>query len=311
MVGLMKAMALEAYKQPLKMMELPKPQPAKGELLIRVAYAGVNPADWKITEGYFAERMPTQFPLIPGWDVAGVVEAVGEGVDAKRIGESVFAYVRKPVAQWGSYAEYVTFDAQQVAPIPKSLTLREAAGVPLAALTAWQSVVEWGQVGKGEQVLIHAGAGGVGGFAIQMAHHFGAQVTTTASKRHHDYVKGLGADRVIDYTQEQVSGQFDLIFDTVGGATFEQAWSLLRRGGKLVSILAPIDEARAKAAGIQGKYVFVRPEGSQLRQIAQLFDDGSFKAPTIRDFPLSQANEAFALLREGHTQGKLVLEISG
>jgi NADPH:quinone reductase-like Zn-dependent oxidoreductase len=307
----MKAVAIERFGGPevMQLVTLPDPVAGPGEVLIRVAYAGVNPVDWKIREGHLKQRMPHQFPLVLGWDVAGQIVAVGVGVDRSRIGESVFSYVRKPIAQWGSFAELVAFEAQHVVPIPKKLTLRQAASIPLCTLTAWQAVVEWGQVQRGQSVLIQAGAGGVGGMAVQLAHHLGAHVTSTASEIHHTYVQRLGAERVIDYHTEKVTGSFDLVFDTVGGAVFEQCWSLVRPGGKLVSILEAIDPKRAQEAGIQGRYVFVRPDGDQLRQIARLLETGALQPPDIREFPLEQAADALEIQRRGHNQGKLVLKI--
>jgi len=291
-------------------MELPQPEPAADEVLIQVAYAGVNPVDWKVREGYLKERMPSRFPLILGWDVAGRIVTVGSNVSPQRVGELVFAYARKPVAQWGTYAEFVACEAAHVVPAPKSLSLRDAAAIPIATLTAWQSIVEWGHVGEGQRVLIHAGAGGVGGMAIQLAHHFGAHVTTTASERHHAYVKQLGADVAIDYTKAKVTETFDLVFDTVGGKVFEAAWEQVRSGGKLVSILEQPDPQRAKSQGIYAQYVNVHPDGGQLLQIAQLLDSGALKAPEVREFPLEQAVEALEIQRQGHTQGKLVIKVS-
>jgi len=291
--------------------QMPDPRPETGEVLIQVAYAGVNPADWKMCEGRFKGRMPSAFPLIPGWDVAGHIKAVGAGVDAKRIGEAVYAYTRKPVMQWGSFAELTTFEAQHVATAPKSLSMKQAAAIPLASLTAYQSVVEWGQVSKGQTVLIHAGAGGVGGMAIQFAHHHGARVITTCSPRHNAYVKQLGADIVVDYTKEKVTDQVDLVFDTVGGSAVEDAFKILRPGGRVVSILDPTVEQTAPAHGFAGKYIFVRPEGNHLRELARLFDTGAIQPPKVTEFPLEQASTALALLKEGHVEGKLVLKIGG
>ena len=182
--------------------DLPDPQPGPGEVLIALQATSVNPIDWKIREGLFECVFDHRFPIVPGWDAAGTVAAVGTGVEGLSAGQAVYAYCRKPLAHAGTYAEYVTMSADAVAPAPASLTAGQAAAIPLCALTCWQSLVDFGQVQAGDTVLIHAGAGGVGSLAIQLAKHLGARVLTTASARNADYVTGLGADLVIDYTQE-------------------------------------------------------------------------------------------------------------
>ncbi len=315
----MRAIALTAYGGPeqLQLMELPTPVPADDEVLIEVVCAGVNPVDWKIREGRLKERMPNAFPLIPGWDAAGTVAAVGRNVSTFKGGERVFAYCRKPVIQWGTYAEYVTMDAAHVAPMPANLDFAQAAAIPLAGLTAWQSLFDSACLDRGQRVLIHAGAGGVGSLAIQLARHVGATVYTTASASNHDYVRSLGADHAIDYTREDfvaamqrlVPDGVDVVYDTVGGEVYRRSYAVLKRGGYLVSILEQPDDALMAHHGVRAGYVFVRPDGEQLGALAYLIETGAVRAPQIEELPLTDAATAQEKNRARHVRGKIVLRI--
>ena len=186
----------------LQMAEVPTPTAQADEVLIRVAYAGVNPVDWKIREGMLEGLFEHRFPLILGWDAAGTVAAVGTAVTDFKVGDKVYAYCRRPIVQWGTYAEYLAMESSAVAPIPANLTFAQAAAIPLTALTSWQALFDAGQLKAVQSVLIHAGAGGTGGMAIQFAKHAGGTVFTTASAGNHEYVRSLGADHVIDYQRE-------------------------------------------------------------------------------------------------------------
>jgi NADPH2:quinone reductase len=315
----MRAIAIEEFGGPekLKAMDLPEPHAAPGEVVVRAVAAGVNPVDWKMREGWLKSRFPHAFPIVPGWDVAGTVEEIGEGVSRVRKGERVFAYARKPVVQWGTYAELVAVPETAVARMPSRLLFEEAAAVPLAALTAYQSLVGTEGVGPGTVVLIHAGAGGVGHFAVQLARNAGARVLATAGTSSREFVLGLGADDVIDYTREDWSDAVDrlspdgvdVVYDTVGGDTQKLSFDVLKPGGRLVSIVTPPDPALARKRGVRADYVFVEPSGAQLSTLAEMCDSGKLKPSVERIFPLADAAEAQRLSQAGHVHGKLVLAL--
>ena len=314
----MKAIGIRRFGggEVLEELDLPKPSPGPQEALVRIRAAGVNPVDWKIREGLFEGRMSHRFPIVLGWDAAGVVEALGEKADFARVGDEIFAYCRKDILQDGSYAEYILLERQHLAPKPKNLSFEEAAAIPLAGLTAYQSLFEGIQLKAGESVLIHAGAGGVGGFAIQLAKNVGAKVLTTASARHHDYLKDLGADEIIDYTKESFvqatrrlfPGGIDAVFDTVGGQTQIESVEVLKQGGRITSILA-MNEAFFRERGLVPHYVFVRPESGQLEQLRELAEVGKLSVKIEKIFPLAEAVQAHELIEGKHTQGKIVLSI--
>lgn len=316
---LMKAMVIDVFggAEKLHLKEIPVPQPKENEVLIRIAYAAVNPVDWKICEGMLKNMLPHEFPLVPGWDAAGVIESVGEDVTGFKVDDEVFAYCRKPIVHEGTYAEYITFEAKHIAHKPKNITLAQAAAVPLVALTAWQALIDEAQLQTGESVLIEAGAGGVGGFGIQLAKYLGAKVYTTASKENHAYVKQLGADFVIDYQHENVQEKIkawepkglDVVFDCVGGETLKSCYSLLKPGGRLVSIAGQIDPKLTEKYKIFGSFCFVTPNGAQLAKIGKLIEEGKLKIPQIEEFPIEQAAVAWAKSQQGHTHGKIVLKV--
>ncbi len=302
----------------LHLADVPIPDPEKGEVQIQAVYAGVNPVDWKIREGYLRKRLKTEFPVIPGWDVAGVVTKVGKGVTRFKEGDEVYAYCRKPLVKWGTFAEYVCVDAEYVASLPKYLGFNEAAAIPLVALTSWQALIDLAKVSKGESVLIHAGAGGVGSMAIQLAKWAGAKVYATASEHNHDYVKKLGADVAIDYhtmsTKDAMKKYepqgFDMILDAVGEPVFEESLHCVKKGGWLVTICKLfIQDSVGQEYGIRTGFVFVRPDGKQLAEIAKLFDEGILKPPNLTEFPLEEAVKALDQMQTEHTRGKIVLKI--
>lgn len=314
----MKAILFDDYGDVdvLKMRVVADPQPGPGEVRIRVHAAGVNPVDFKIRKGYLKGRLPNELPIIPGWDAAGVIDVAGDGVSLVKPGDEVYAYCRKPVIQFGTYAEYVVVPESFVALKPAKASFAEAATIPLAALTAWQSLFDAAQLKAGQTVLIHAGAGGVGGFAIQLARHAGARVVATGSRHNHDYMRTLGAHEVIDYTEgdfrEPVRllhpGGVDVAYDTVGGRELQaRTADVVKPGGTIVSILAYEDEAAIKAKGIETRYVFVSPNREQLIQLAGLFDAGQLRTRIAGQFPLAEAAEAHRRIESGHTAGKLVL----
>ncbi|MGZ8450428.1 MAG: NADP-dependent oxidoreductase [Candidatus Deferrimicrobiaceae bacterium] len=315
----MRAIVFDAFGGPerLRVAEIHKPSPASGEVLIEVHCASVNPVDWKIREGMLAELFPYEFPIVPGWDAAGVVAGAGSGVTAFRAGDKVFAYCRKPKIRHGTYAEYVTMAADAVAPMPGNMDFAAASTIPLTGLTAWQSLFDAGKLSAGQRVLIHAGAGGVGSLAIQFAKNAGATVYTTARGRNHAYVKGLGADAAIDYTREKFVDAMrvlapegvDLVLDTIGGRVQTESYKALRAGGMLVSIINLPESGEAERYGARTNFVFVSPNGGQLREIAALIEAGKVRPAEYEEIPLDRAAEAQERSRTGHVRGKIVLII--
>lgn len=301
----------------LKVSELPDPLPGPGEIRIRIRAAGVNPVDGKIRRGLLQQRIPHMFPVIPGWDASGEVDMLGGDISRFRIGDRVYAYCRKPVVQFGTYAQYVILPEQNAAAMPSSMSFEEAASVPLAGLTAWQSLFGAGELKNGETVLVHAAAGGVGGFAVQLAKSCGATVIATARAQNHAYVRSCGADQVIDYTQgdfreavrQLCPGGVDLAFDTVGGSVQAASADIVRQGGILVSILAFTDEAALRARGVNTRYVFVSPSGEELNQLTRLIDGGRLRSRLSRVLPLTEARVAHELIESNHTVGKIVLAV--
>ncbi|MGW1554791.1 NADP-dependent oxidoreductase [Streptomyces sp. NPDC002346] len=308
----MKAITLNGYGGPetLRLTDLPDPKVAPGEVLVRVKAAGVNPVDWKLAEGRLDALMETHFPLVPGWDVAGVVERVGFDVEEFAPGDEVFGYTRKDAVQFGAYAELVSAHARMLALKPAALTWEQAAGVPLAGLTAYQAIKRVG-VRAGDTVLVHAAAGGVGSLGVQIAVALGARVIGTASARNHDYVRQLGAEPVaygaglVDRVARLVPGGVDAALDFVGADTVDASLHLLGRPERLASIADP--EAAAKG----GHYVWVRPDPVDLSVLADLADRGKLGVHVEKVLPLDEAAEAWRLSSQGHTRGKLVLSVEG
>ncbi len=292
----------------LKYEDAPRPKAGPGEVLIRVRAAGVNPVDWKIREGYLKQILGHPLPLILGWDLSGVVEGTGPGVTRLRVGDEV--YSRPDISRDGAYAEYIAVKESEVALKPRSIDHTHAAAIPLAGLTAWQSLFDAAQLNSGQTVLIHAAAGGVGSFAVQLAKWKGARVIGTASKRNHDFLRTLGADETIDYTAarfEDVAHHVDVVLDTMAGDTQTRSWKVLKKGGILVSILTPPSPEEAAAHGVRQAFVFVQPNASQLAEIAKLVDSGKLKAILETLLPLSEARRAQEISAGGHARGKIVL----
>jgi len=282
----------------------PVPRPGPGEVLVRVRAAGVNPVDWKA-----AVR---RIGMVPGTDVSGTIDSLGEGVTGWKVGEPVLGLARHS----GSYAEYAVVPVNALARKPKSLTFEQAAGVPIAAETAYRSLHEVAKLERGQTVLIHGAAGGVGSAAVQIAKAAGARVIGTASENHVDFLKKLGADQVIDYrTQrfEDVVKNVDVVLNTVDAETTNRSIDVVREGGVLVSIVGPPDVARCAAANIR----CARPDRENgattaelLARVVELVDAGRFTVNVEQVFPMSEAALAWQKSREGHTTGKLIVRIS-
>jgi NADPH:quinone reductase-like Zn-dependent oxidoreductase len=296
----------------MRITEVARPEASPTEVLVRVGAAGVNPVDWKTRAGGNMLGSP---PFTVGWDVAGVVEEVGLGVTRFSVGDRVFGMPRFP-REAAAYAEYVTSPSRQLARTPASLSDVEAAALPLAALTAWQALVETADVQRGQRVLIHAGAGGVGHLAVQIAKARGAHVIATARAARHPFLAELGADEAIDYTQQEVGEAVrdaDVMLDLVGGDTGLRSMAALRDGGLLLSLpsstdLEPLRDAAPGRVRVTG--MLVEPDRTGMEAIARLVDDGALRVRVARTFPLSQAARAHELGESGQTGGgKLVLTI--
>lgn len=295
----------------LELVEVPQPEPGPTEVLVRVAAAGVNPVDWKTrARGGFLGRPP----FTVGWDVAGVVEAVGVGVTRFEPGERVFGMPRFP-REAAAYAEYVTSPSRQLARIPARVGEVEAAALPLAGLTAWQALVETAGLEPGQRVLILGAAGGVGHLAVQIAKARGAYVIGTARSAKHAFLSELGADETIDYTSEPVAERardVDVVLDLVGGESSGQALRALRDGGVVVAVasVSSVEPLRRLAAGrVRVTGILVEPDRVGMEAIAELAASGALRAHVERTFPLEQAARAHELGETGRTKGKLVLTI--
>src|SRR5882724_5586215 len=308
----MKAIRIHNYGGPevLQYEDAPRPKPQAGEVLVRVHAAGVNPIDWKVREGQVKDFWHHKFPLILGWDLSGVVEELGRGVSRFKIGDEVYS-VPDPNRD-GAYAEYIVVRESELALKPKSLHHIRAAAVPLAALTVWQSLFDTAQLQPGQRVLIHAGSGGVGHLAVQLAKWKGAYVFATASTKNKDLLRKLSVDEPIDYTQqrfEDVARNIDVVLDTIGGETQERSWSVLKKGGVLVSLVQPPSEEKAKELGVRAVFVGVQANGEQLAEIAKIIDSGKLAPVIDRILPLSEAGRAHELSQSGHIRGKIVLRV--
>jgi NADPH:quinone reductase-like Zn-dependent oxidoreductase len=295
----------------LRYEDAPRPQPGPDELLVKIQSAGVNPADWQFRSGWYKDFAPRPLPFIPGWDVAGTVEAAGALAAGFHPGDAVFAMA--DMSRDGAYAEYLVLRAEAAAPAPRSIPLEHAAGVPLAALTAWSALFDGG-LRAGQSVLVHGGAGGVGQFAVQLAHLAGARVIATASPPNHELLRNLGADEVLDYRADapaRLAASLELVVDTAGGETRDRSWPLLRPGGLLAGVaMPPPDAAQAQAHGLRAAMVAVVPNGARLAQIGALIDAGRLKVLIDREFPLAEAAAAQTYSEGRHARGKIILRVA-
>ena len=316
----MKAIAINEFggRDKLQLMDLPLPEVKENEILVKIKAAGINPVDWKIREGYIKDLFPYDFPIILGWDAAGIVKQAGSKVTRFKEGDEIFAYCRKPSVHGGAYAEYIVLEEEHAAIKPKNISFEEAAAIPLAALTAYQSLFDAAKIKPGETVLIHAAAGGVGGFGVQLAKNHGAVVWATASGGNQEYVKDLGASQVVDYTQEdfrqairsQLPDGVDVVFDCVGGEVLQKSVEIVKRTGRLVSIVD--DPTSLARSDIHKEFVFVAPNRTQLTELALMVEQGRLKTHLSQVFPfgLEEARKAHELSESGHTRGKMVIAVS-
>lgn len=313
-MSIMKAVRMHRYGGPEVLIyeNAPVPRINDDDALVRVHAAGVNPVDWKIREGYLQGMLNYTLPLIPGWDLSGVVEQVGPRVTNVQPGEAV--YSRPDISRDGAYAQFIAVRASELAPKPATLDDIHAAAVPLSALTAWQALFDAAHLSPEQTVLIHAAAGGVGSFAVQLAKWKGARVIGTASARNAQFLQDLGIDQVIDYTTdhfEKLARDVDVVFDTIGNETQRRSWQVLKPGGILVSIIDPPKPEEAAAHNARGAYVFVQPNASELIELGQLIDQGHVRPIVETVLPLADARTAHELNETGHTRGKIVLQIPG
>lgn len=307
----MKAIVLNQYGGPdeLAVADHADPKVAPGEVLVRVKAAGINPVDWKLAAGGLDALIETHFPLIPGWDVAGVVEAVGLDVDEYSVGDEVIGYVRKDHAELGSYAELVSANVRLLAPKPASLDWAQAGGLPLAGLTAYQALRRLG-VGAGDTVLVHAAAGGVGSLAVQLAKTFGARVIGTAGERNHAFLGELGAEPVsygeglADRVRDLAPDGVDATVDFVGGQeAVEVSQQVTKDPARVGSIADPA------VAEYGGRYMWVRPSAEDLAELGRLADNGALTVHVDRTYPLAEASIAWRVSQAGNVRGKLVLTV--
>ena len=332
----MRALVVTRYKEPLREADVAEPIVGDRDVLVQVQAAGLNQLDEKIRLGEFKQILPYKLPLIIGHDVAGTVLQIGAKVHGFRPGDEVYA--RPDKDRIGTFAERVAVAEEDLALKPALASMEEAGSLPLVALTAWQALVERGNVRPGQKVLIHAGAGGVGSIAIQLAKHLGATVATTASSSNAGFVRDLGADVVIDYrTQdfEQLLSGYDLVLDSLGGENLQKSLRILRPGGKAIGISGPPDPVFARKAGLNPvlrlaitglsskirrqarklgvsyEFLFMRASGDQLRQISALVDDGVMRPTVGKVFAFAQTPQALQSLASGGIRGKAVLTFTG
>lgn len=331
-----KAFILDRYKkkQPLRLGEMPEPALSPGDVLVEIAAAGLNVLDANIRDGEFKLLLPYKPPFVLGHDLAGTVIGIGSGVSRFKVGDEVYARPRD--GRIGTLAERIAVDEADLALKPGNVSMAEAASIPLVGLTAWQALVEVAKVRKGDKVLIHAGSGGVGTFAIQLAKHLGATVATTASAGNADLVRGLGADIVVDYKRqdfEKVLSGYDVVLNSLDGDALRKSLNVLRPGGRLISISGPPDPVfaktqglnaflalvmrllslnirrKAKARGVDYSFLFMQANGEQLAKIAALVEAGSIRPVLDRVVPFASTDAALTELEAGRSKGKVVVEI--
>lgn len=332
----MKAFIVDRYgsNDGVRFGEMPDPELRANDVLVQIHAASVNPLDLKIRDGKLKLILPYRLPLILGNDLAGVVVRVGSQVRRFKPGDEVYA--RPDQDRIGAFAEFISMNEDAVANKPKELTMEEAASLPLVGLTAWQALIERANLKKGQKVLIHAGSGGVGTFAIQLAKHVGAIVATTTSTANLDWVKRLGADIVIDYRKddfETILRDYDVVLDTLGGETLKKSLRVLKPGGKLISLSGPPDPDFAKDIGstwtlrlvmrllsyrirkkakrhhVSYSFLFMRASGDQLREIGSLIDSGIIRPVVDRVFPFASTKEALVYVEKGRAKGKVIVKV--
>ena len=331
----MKAFVVEHYgKDGLRTADVPEPEVGDGDVLVKVSAAGINPLDTMVRNGEFKRLLKHQTPFVLGHDVAGVVTRVGSAVRDFQVGDEVYARPRD--LRIGTFAQYIAIDQDDVAPKPASLTLHEAAAVPLVSLAAWQALVDRAHVKPGQKVLVHAGSGGLGSTAIQLAKHLGATVATTASGKNAELVRSLGADVVVDYAKEdfaEVLSSYDVVLDSRGGENLKRSLTVLKPGGQAIGVTGPPDPGfakqlgapkfigvvmgllsrkvrkQARKLGVNYSFLFMQANGGQLRELASLYDAGHLRPLIDKTFPFDQTLAALAYVEQGRASGKVVITL--
>lgn len=318
----MKAIQVKGYGGPdkLELAKPTRPRCKKDEVQVEIRAAGVNALDWQLREGSLRDRYPMDFPYVPGLDMAGVVSRVGKNVSRFRKGDKVFGFCNapaNPARGRGTYAEYVAVPEHVLAKKPIQLSFAAAASIPVPALAAWQALREHAALAQGSKVLIHGGAGGVGGFAVQLASYMGAWVIATASEPNHDYVLDLGADETIDYTRvdfaETLQRRFpqgvDVVIDTIGGDTLRRSLKIVKPTGRIVTLADPPTAASLADELVAPRHIVVRPDGQTLEKLAAMFDENLLQTSITATFPLEEASAAQEMSRQGHGRGRIVLSL--
>jgi NADPH:quinone reductase-like Zn-dependent oxidoreductase len=331
----MKAFVVERYgKDGLRAADVPEPEVGDGDVLVKVSAASVNPLDKMVRNGEFKRLLKYQPPFVLGHDVAGVVTRVGSAVRDFQLGDEVYARPRD--LRIGTFAEYIAIDHDDLAPKPATLTLTEAAAVPLVSLAAWQALVERARVEPGQKVLVHAGSGGLGSTVIQLAKHLGATAATTASAENAELVRSLGADVIVDYKKEdfaEVISGYDVVLDSLGGKNLEKSLTVLKPGGRAIGVAGPPDPGfakqlgaprfmgiamgllsrkirkQARKLGVSYSFLFMQANGLQLRELAALYDAGRLRPVIDKTFPFDQTLEALAYVEQGRANGKVVITL--
>jgi NADPH:quinone reductase-like Zn-dependent oxidoreductase len=331
----MKAFVVEHYgKDGLSAADVPEPEVGDDDVLVKVSAAGINPLDKMVRDGEFRRLLKYRTPFVLGHDVAGVVTSAGSAVRDFQVGDEVYSRPRD--LRIGTFAEHIAIDQDDVAPKPASLTLHESAAVPLVSLAAWQALVDRAGVKPGQKVLVHAGSGGLGSTVIQLAKHLGATVATTASGENAELVRSLGADVVVDYTQEdfaEVLSGYDAVLDSRGGENLEKSLTVLKPGGEAIGLAGPPDPGfarqlgapkfmgvvmgllsrkvrkQARKLGVSYSFLFMQANGGQLRELASLYDAGHLRPLIDKTFPFDQTLEALAYVEQGRANGKVVITL--
>lgn len=309
----MRAVRLHQYGgiDRLTLEQIDKPTINADDILIQVKAAAINPVDWKIREGYLKDFIPYELPVTLGWDVAGIVTQVGENVDQFSVGDEVFS--RPNIARDGSYADFIAVKASEAVLKSTKLDFAQAATLPLAGITAWQCLVDVADIQPGQRVLIHAGAGGVGHLAIQIAKAKGAIVVATASSANLELLTQLGADEAIDYAKAPLAEQIalvDVVLDTMGGEVQQSSWSLLKAEGMMVSVVEPPSEETAKQHNVQAAFVFIEPSSRILTELNKLVESDQLRPLIEHRFPLEKIAEAHQQSQSGRTRGKIAIDVS-
>jgi alcohol dehydrogenase len=315
----MKSARIKGYGSTSDVIEIdqntPTPnEPSEGKVVVTVKAAGVNPTDWKLSEGYMQQIMPIQLPATLGWDFSGILEKAGTGVSDIKQGDEAYGQASVVFGGSGTFAEMALANADNIALKPKTLSHEEAARLPTVGVTAWQALVDTIGLSKGQKILIHGGAGGVGSIAIQLAKYLGAHVATTVSEKDKQFVKGLGADEIIDYKtqtfEDLLSHDYEAVLDTVGGETYSRSFKVLKRGsGVIVSTLEQPNQELMEKFGVKAIFEFSQVNRERLTKLAQWVDQNNVHVNVDKTFPLDDAAKALEYQRNAHPRGKIVLAV--